>query len=246
MQEAGFAVIHANNSNEVMRQINLQKPEFVIVERSIQQVGGIRLCKNIRANPDMAETRTIMLGESNDLAERILALDAGSDDYLAKPFAIEELLARIAALQRRHPAAKSTEMLRAGNIRMVPSEWMAYVSDVEISLTEKEYRLLYELLQVKGRVLSRESLLERVWGHRTLSNLETRTVDVHMSRLRTKLGGSGSSIITVRNIGYRINLASDWLQHRHPTSGAGHPIRDSARGWSRRSRLCGYRGLTPG
>jgi DNA-binding response OmpR family regulator len=213
LRESGFRVMLATNSTEAIRLINLEKPEFTIIDRTLQEAGGIRLCRNIRANPEMAETRTIILGENNDLAERILALEAGSDDYLAKPFAIEELLARITALQRRHPSARVNEVLLAGTIKMVPAEWLVYVAGIPVNLTEKEYRLLHELLQVKGRVLSRESLLEKVWGHRKVSNLDTRTVDVHMSRLRNKLGNSASSIITVRNIGYRINAVSEWVTH---------------------------------
>jgi len=96
---------------------------------------------------------------------------------------------------------------------MVPEQWLVFVDGESVNLTEKEYRLLQELMEVRGRVLTRETLLERVWGHQKSFNLETRTLDVHMSRLRTKLGSSASSIITVRNVGYRMNVAPEWLRN---------------------------------
>lgn len=213
LQKSGFDALIAPTSTEAMRQANLEKPEFVIMDRMIPDTGGIRLCKSIRAIAELSETRIIMLSNSSDVGERILALDSGSDDYLVKPFEMEELMARLAALQRRHPTARVSQILKAGTIEMVPEQWVVNVGGDPVKLTEKEYRLLLELLQVKGRVLSRESLLERVWGHQKSFNLETRTVDVHMSRLRNKLGSSASNIITVRNIGYRINISPEWLDH---------------------------------
>ena len=96
---------------------------------------------------------------------------------------------------------------------MVPERWLVYVANEGVNLTEKEYRLLRELMEARGRVLTRETLLERVWGHQKAYKLETRTLDVHMSRLRSKLGQSASNIITVRNVGYRMNVAPEWLGH---------------------------------
>jgi two-component system, OmpR family, phosphate regulon response regulator PhoB len=207
--ESGLHASLATNSNDALRLTTLEKPDFVVIDRMLPDSGGIRLCRNIRANPELAETRIIMLGESDDLNERILSMEAGSDDYIVKPFAIEELLVRITALQRRHPLGKAEQTLTAGSIKMIPTEWAVYVDGIPVHLTETEYRLLHELLQVKGRVLTRESLLERVWGYQKVHNLETRTLDVHMSRLRTKLGSAGSNIITVRNVGYRIDTATE-------------------------------------
>jgi len=209
---SGFDVSWATSCYEALRRINLDKPSFIILDILLQGIGGTRLCKIIRANPEMTESRIIMIGDSVDQKEKMTALDAGADDYLVKPITAKELLAKISGMQRHHPDAPTFRVLQAGTIKMVPEEWVVYVSGNPVDLTEKEYRLLHELLQVKGRVLSRESLLERVWGHQKVINLETRTVDVHMSRLRNKLGSSASSIITVRNVGYRINVSSEWLK----------------------------------
>lgn len=210
--KSGFEVLLATTSAEALQLINLERPAYIILDSMLQETGGLRLCKIIRASPEMLGTRIIMIGETGDMAERIRALDAGADDYLARPVVIEELLARIATLQGHQSKTQASRILQAGTIKMVPEEWAVYVEGNPVDLTEKEYRLLHELMQVKGRVLTRESLLERVWGHQKGFNLETRTVDVHMSRLRNKLGRSANNIVTVRNIGYRINLAPEWLE----------------------------------
>lgn len=124
---------------------------------------------------------------------------------------MEELLAKIAELQGRPPAANGRYVLTAGAIKLFPDQWLVYVDGESVNLTEKEYRLLQELMEVRGRVLTRETLLERVWGYQKSIDLETRTLDVHMSRLRAKLGSAASSIITVRSVGYRMNVVPEWL-----------------------------------
>jgi DNA-binding response OmpR family regulator len=212
--ESGLDAVHAPNTNEALRLVNQEKPDLVAIDRMLPDSGGIRVCRSIRSNPELAETRIIMLGESDDLSDRILSMEAGSDDYMVKPVSLEELLVRITALQRRHPLGQPDQVLMAGTIKMIPAEWVVYVEGNPVHLTATEYRLLQELLQVKGRVLTRESLLERVWGYQKVHSLETRTLDVHMSRLRTKLGASGCNIVTVRNIGYRIDIVTEWLNDR--------------------------------
>lgn len=208
----GYEVIVATNSKDALRIINDDKPEFIILDIMISGTGAISICKSVRADQELAESRIIILSNSNEISERILALDAGSDEFLVNPFEIEVLLAKISSLQRRSPTSRLTHVLKAGTIEMLTEQWVVYVDGAAVNLTEKEYRLLQELLEVKGRVLTRENLLERVWGHQKHINLETRTVDVHMSRLRNKLGSSGKNIITVRNVGYRINVSLEWLR----------------------------------
>lgn len=209
----GYKVTIATNSIDSLRIINNEKPDLIILDRMISDINAIQICLSIRADPELAESRVIILSDNNEISERIRARDAGSDDFLVKPFGMEVLLAKITALQRRNPTGSLTHVLKAGSIEMVPEQWVVYVEGVLVNLTEKEYRLLQELLEVKGRVLTRETLLERVWGHHKHHNLETRTVDVHMSRLRNKLGKSGDNILTVRNVGYRINVSLEWLSH---------------------------------
>lgn len=124
---------------------------------------------------------------------------------------MEVLLARIDELQNRRPATNGERVLTAGAIKMVPEQWLVYAGGKPIDLTEKEFRLLRELMEVKGRVLTREALMRQVWGHQKSFDVETRTLDVHMSRLRAKLRSAASNIITVRNVGYRMNVVPEWL-----------------------------------
>lgn len=213
LRQEGYEVLRSDEGTATLKLLEEEKPDFFIVDRMIPPMGGIRICKWLRMVPALADIPVIMLSAREDVSERILALDAGADDYMVRPFDMEELLARIKALQRRHPTGKSSRILKAGDIEMNLDRWVVSIAGVPVNLTVKEYRLLQELLEAKGRVLSRDTLLERVWGHEKGLDIHTRTVDVHMSRLRTKLGPSGNYIITVRNIGYRIDITPDWINH---------------------------------
>lgn len=177
-------------------------------------MGGIRLCRRIRRGQGELEHRIIMLITPEDLANSIQPKDMGADDYLVKPFDMGDLLTRIAALQHALRLDRFNDVLKVGTIEMVPEQWVVYVDEKVVELTEIEYRLLLELMKGKGRVLTRETLMERIWGHAKAYNLETRTLDVHMSRLRSKLGISAENIITVRNVGYRINVIPTWLNQQ--------------------------------
>ncbi|MEX0618137.1 MAG: response regulator transcription factor [Pseudohongiellaceae bacterium] len=213
LEQEGFDVLLVTDGNEALKQIQKAKPDLIIIDRMIPPMGGIRICRRVRMEADMADIPIIMLNASTDVSEKILALDAGADDYLIRPFDMDELMAKIKALQRRTLAARFSSLIKAGTIEMDLDRWQVSVAGETVNLTIKEYRLLQELLEAKGRVLSRDALLERVWGHGKDLDIHTRTVDVHIGRLRSKLGESGSNIITVRNIGYRIDISLDWVRH---------------------------------
>lgn len=124
---------------------------------------------------------------------------------------MEELLAEIAGLQSPPAAANGRHVLTAGAIKMFPDQWLVYVDGESVDLTEKEFRMLQELMEMRGRVLLRETLMQRVWGFQKSFGLDTRTLNAHMCRLRAKLGSSASNIITVRGVGYRMNVVAEWL-----------------------------------
>lgn len=211
LRQAGFELSFASHGTEVLRLINEVQPSIIVLDRIIPGIGGISLCAMIRADPNHKSARIIILSETKEISDRIYALDSGADEYVVLPCDMDELLTRITTHKRNQPTGRLTPVLKAGPIEMVPEQWVVYLEGTPIDLTEKEYRLLQELLEAKGRVLTRETLLERVWGHQKFFNLETRTVDVHMSRLRNKLGPSSSNIITVRNVGYRMAVNAEWL-----------------------------------
>lgn len=213
MKEARASVTLASNSDEAVRLARLKQPEIIVMDRKIPAMGGLRLCMKLRADSRLKDTRIIVLGDSEDQASEQAAMAAGADAYLSKLISPRALLESIVELERRHPQPSESPVLKAGAIEMVPEQWAVSVDRSPVHLTEIEYRLLQELLQVKGRVLTRETLMERVWGHSKSAKLETRTLDVHMSRLRNKLDTASESIITVRNVGYRIDFFPDWLVH---------------------------------
>jgi DNA-binding response OmpR family regulator len=160
---------------------------------------------------DMPESSIISLNGPQSGPDIAPAAQNAVDVDLKRPVVMAELLAKIAELQNRPPATNGRPVLTAGAIKMFPEQWLVYVDGESVNLTEKEFRLLQELMEVRGRVLTRETLMQRVWGYQKSIDLETRTLDVHMSRLRAKLGPSGSNIITVRSVGYRMNVVPEWL-----------------------------------
>lgn len=213
LREADYEVSVASEPRKALQRMNEENPLLVIVDSGLPDIGEIFLLKAIRSAMNLRETSIITLSEDRNGHGMTPDIGREVDADLLKPFAMAELMAMIDALQRQLPARRAQQVLTAGAIEMVPEQWLVYVNGEPVNLTEKEYRLLQELMEVRGRVLTRETLLERVWGHQKSFKLETRTLDVHMSRLRAKLGPSASSIITVRNVGYRMNLAPEWLNH---------------------------------
>lgn len=211
LNREGFEVTYVHDGDRLLQILADERPAVIVLDRLIAPMGGISLTRKIRTLPEFAETPIIMLSTNENISDRILGLDAGADDYLISPFNMEELLARIKALQRRQ-GGMQPRILRAGNIEMDLDRWAVTVNGQPVNLTIKEARLLQELLEAKGRVLTRDTLLQRVWGHDKELDINTRTVDVHIGRLRSKIDPTGGHIITVRNIGYRIDIALDWIK----------------------------------
>lgn len=212
LRGAGFEVSTVSDRQGVLRSITGRNPQVIIVDSTLPDIGGILQC--IHTEMNMPETSIISLSEPQSGPDVAPALAIAVDADLKRPVVLTELLAKIVELQNRLPATTGRLVLTAGAIKMFPEQWLAYAGGESLNLTEKEFRLLRELMEARGRVLTREKLMERVWGHRRLSDLETRTLDVHMSRLRVKLGSSASNIITVRSVGYRMNVVPEWLS-RH-------------------------------
>jgi DNA-binding response OmpR family regulator len=145
-----------------------------------------------------------MLTAKTDEVDRVLGLEMGADDYVAKPFSPKELVARVRAVLRRTRPTETVRALLSGVLMVDPSRHVATLAGQSLSLTPKEFDLLQALLEAAGRVLSREYLLNRVWGYARADAIESRTIDVHVRRLRAKLGEEGRRITTVKSIGYRL------------------------------------------
>jgi len=178
-------------------------PDLVVLDLMLPELDGLEVCRRLRRDASTASVPIIMLTAKSDEVDRIVGLEIGADDYVGKPFSPKELVARVRAVLRRAHPDHPTPLLSAGPIALDPARHAVTLHGQAIVLTPKEFDLLQALLESAGRVLSREFLLNRVWGYARADVIESRTVDVHVRRLRAKLGDAGSRIATVKSVGYR-------------------------------------------
>lgn len=183
---------------EALRQ---EKPELVLLDIMLPGQDGVSILKELRENAATADLPVLMLTAKGSVYDKVVGLDSGADDYLAKPFEMVELISRVKALLRRSQGKQST-MLRIGSITIDDARHIVLVDGKSVTLTLKEYDLLLFLAQNGGFAFSREQLLSRIWGYDYGGG--TRTVDVHVQTLRQKLGAAGGQIETVRGVGYRM------------------------------------------
>ena len=179
-------------------------PSLVLLDIMLPEEDGISVLKTLRSSARTCRMPVIMLTAKGTEYDKVLGLDAGADDYLAKPFGMMELLSRIRALLRR--TQQETDTYRCGVLAVDQARHTVTVNGQEVALTQKEFEVLCLLLKNKGQVLSRERLIEDVWGYAFTG--ESRTVDVHVRTLRQKLGEAGAYIETVRGYGYKIGPES--------------------------------------
>ncbi len=179
-------------------------PELILLDIMLPGEDGISILKRLRKNPETANIPIIMLTAKNSEYDKVIGLDSGADDYVTKPFGIMELISRIKAVLRRsgNAPADASEVYKAGDVILDTKKHTVTSGGRDISLTCKEFELLRLLMKNKGSVITRDVLLERVWGYDF--DGETRTIDVHIRTLRQKLGESGDIIKTVRGVGYKI------------------------------------------
>ena len=199
MEARGFA-----RPSAFWEAVEEQTPTLVLLDIMLPEEDGISVLKKLRASARAARLPIIMLTAKGTEYDKVLGLDAGADDYVTKPFGMMELLSRIRALLRR--TERNDALYRCGQLTVDPGSHTVLVGDREVALTQKEFEVLYLLLKNKGQVLSRERLIEDVWGYAFTG--ESRTVDVHVRTLRQKLGEAGACIETVRGYGYKIGRES--------------------------------------
>src|SRR5262245_44659075 len=201
----GYQVWTTGSGADGFRMAVRERPDLVLLDLMLPEIDGLEVCRRLRREPATATTPVIMLTAKGDEIDRVVGLEIGADDYVAKPFSPKELLARVrAVLRRARPTDTKPEPLSAGTIALDPGTYAVAVGGAPVTLTPKEFDLLRALLDARGRVLSREFLLDRVWGYARAGEVESRTVDVHVRRRRAKLGEEGRRILTVKNAGYRI------------------------------------------
>ena len=211
LEQLHFEALTARDDGEMLHALRTEQPDLLILDASLPPAGGLDLCRRLRENPATAGLPIIVVTAADDDSQKIEALEMGADDCITQPLQVSELVAHIRAVSRRTHPETAGSRLRAGPIDMDLDRWTLYVSGKPVELTKKEFRLLQVLLEAKGRALTRDYLLQEVWSHGTIHGLDTRTVDVHIGRLRRKLGTAGRYIITVRNVGFRFDILAEWI-----------------------------------
>jgi len=203
LEDEGWTVEGAASGEEAVELFARHVPDVVLIDIMLPGIDGFDLCRTLRRTSDVP---IVMVTARNDTHDVVAGLEAGADDYLTKPFAPKELSARIRALLRRvRPAAPGHERLVFGELELIPEEGKVLRDGEEVHLTKTEFRLLCELAENRGKVFSREELLDKVWGYDYFG--DGRLVDVHIRRLRTKVETDPAAprhVVTVRGLGYRL------------------------------------------
>ena len=202
--QAGFEVDVAEAGQQALDQLRQTPPDLLVLDLMLPDLSGTEVCRQVRNDPELAGLPIIMLTAKADEVDRVVGLELGADDYVTKPFSPRELTLRVrAVLRRRTPSGEATaaRSLEHGPLRIDPERHRCHVEGGEVTLTAKEFELLRKLMERPGRVLTRDQLLDAVWGSDIA--VTTRTIDTHLKRLREKLGPASDLIETVRGVGYR-------------------------------------------
>ena len=203
LEKSGFEVETLASGRDGLAAVMQRPPDVLVLDLMLPQMDGLEICRTVRANEKTANVPIIMLTARGEEAERVVGLEIGADDYLAKPFSPNELVARVRALLRRaHREPPASGRLAYGPLFVDTGEHTVTSDGQAVTLTAKEFLLLEYLLKNRGRVLSRDRLLTDVWGYRYTGG--TRTVDVHVRRLREKLPALAHAIVTVKQFGYKL------------------------------------------
>jgi phosphate regulon transcriptional regulator PhoB len=199
----GFRCRTAANGPEALRAVKSGAPDLIVLDLMLPDMDGLEVCRRLRSDPASAAIPIVMLTAKTDEVDRVVGLEIGADDYVVKPFSPKELVARVRAVLRRATRPPTERKLVVGGLALDPARHVVTLHGKPLALTPKEFELLEALLDASGRVLTREHLLNRVWGYARADEIESRTVDVHVRRLRAKLGDEGHRVVTVKSAGYR-------------------------------------------
>lgn len=202
LQSSGYHVKSFENSYDFYNACEEQLPSLVLLDIMLPDEDGLNILKNLRNQEKTKNIPIIMVTAKTTEIDKVKGLDAGADDYISKPFGVMELISRVKAVLRRTSQSDNTKVLSYGDIVLDDERHRVTVKGKDCELTFKEFGLLKYLLYNQGIVLSRERIMEQVWGFDFEG--ESRTVDMHIKTLRQKLGASGKAIKTVRNVGYKI------------------------------------------
>lgn len=202
LEASGYSISATHSGKDAIPIAIETAPSLVILDLKLPDISGFDVCKALRANPSTSTTPIIILSAVSNETDVILAFELGADDYITKPFSVRELLARVKAVLRRSVNSSQDELIRIGPLTIDSENYEAFRNGEKMALTLKEYELLRLLASSPGKVLTRDFLLDRIWGYEFYG--ETRTVDVHIRHIRQKLGDDAGIIETVRGVGYKM------------------------------------------
>ena len=204
LNSEGYEVVVARDGEEALNLAEEENPDLILLDWMLPKVSGIEVCRQLRRSKMTREIPIVILTARSEESDKIRGLDIGADDYITKPYSIKELLARVRAAMRRPSASVISDQLIVGKIVVDLQKHIVAIDGLQVNLGPTEYRLLVTLMQSPERVFSREQLLDHVWG--ISANVDTRTVDVHVGRLRKviEVGANKNIIRTVRGFGYAL------------------------------------------
>lgn len=204
LEKEGFAVLTATDGERGLDLAGREKPDLILLDLTLPVVNGYDVCKILRAQKDTEGIPIIILSARNDVADKVIGLELGADDYITKPFSSRELYSRIKARlregQRKNILSNGPSPLRWGDLEIVQESYIATIAAKPLNLTVKEFELLVLFVDNPHQIFSREYLIQKVWGY--LSSTDSRTLDVHISHLRNKLKPLGPVLDSVRGVGY--------------------------------------------
>jgi two-component system, OmpR family, alkaline phosphatase synthesis response regulator PhoP len=204
LQKEGYRTVAAYDGDDALYLAGREHPDLVILDLMLPGMDGLEVCKTLKKDPKLSSVPIIMLTAKTQESDKVVGLELGADDYVSKPFSVKELLARVkAVLRRTKEKDQAPHLHEAGGLRIDFDRIAVTVNGKQVELTSKEFELLKTLIGAKGRVLSRDYLLDTIWGFDNAQDIQTRTVDVHIRTLRKKLKSEAKNIVTVKNYGYR-------------------------------------------
>ena len=203
LRNSGFDILALSDGSGLAEALTRETPDLILLDIMLPGEDGLSILRRLRASERTKRIPIIMVTAKTTEIDKVRGLDMGADDYITKPFGIMELVSRVKALLRRAAPEENDGIIACGTIVMNDSKRRVQAGETVVELTYKEYELLRHMLINRGVVLTREKLLGAVWGYDYIG--ETRTVDMHIKTLRQKLGDSGAQIVTVRNVGYKLD-----------------------------------------
>jgi len=204
LEQAGFRTKHEANGADAYERAQRDLPDLILLDLMLPKMNGLEVCRMLRSNPKTKAIPIIMLTAKGEEIDRVVGFEMGADDYIVKPFSPRELVLRVKAILKRSKGEEDTgdAILQFEGISLDPSQHRVWIQKKEVVLTATEFKLLEYILRSQGRVLTRDILLDKVWGYDVA--VTTRTIDTHVKRLREKMGKAGDVIETVRGVGYRL------------------------------------------